>query len=710
MKRSTTIAAAVVGALCLGCNPPDLDEDGDGFTELTNDCDDSDPNVHPDAVEVCGNDKDDNCNGELDELGATSGRIWYADLDGDGFGDEGLTIEACAQPEGYAANKWDCNESDASIHPDADEICDAVDNDCDGQIDESNAVDALIWYPDRDGDGYGDETLAVTACEAPEGHIEVAGDCVDLDPLTHPGMLEDCRTVGDDDCDGTPNSQDAEAIGCTDFYADLDGDGYAGSAECLCEAADPWLETEAPDCDDTNIAVYPGAPSTRRWRSEDCEDDTSIDVETVDRDLRDLWNFGGYYLTGGRYLHVVDANLDGASDLLVRGWGHNPVLIPGPLDTVTADDIVELSLPQGEGSEVSPEVMVSLVDDVDGDGLRDVLSPRLFSSGEYDNGVYLFSQADAVAGTLDYEDALDVFKVKIQGWPMAELVAEDLRGDESIEFIGTGYDGQTVFGVVHPRQDPLIPAEDWNTDQLNIQGSGGSCQPAFADVDGDGISELLLGRGSGGDPNNWTLGRWGSLKGSLMVFEIIDEPEEKAFLPRKVFFGQENPQNSAIAGLGGLGIAATDVNGDGHADIVAGDHSQLLEPDGWQIVVFEGPVLDDSAGLAWEIAWNADIRVSGNEGNKLGLFDVLPDIDQDGASDLVAYGSNEGPWYIHRLEEGHHRIDEVGRRLTTGPEGYPVRRAHGVLDVNGDGTPEALLETWQDASYYFPLLVYGDTP
>jgi len=522
-------------------------------------------------------------------------------------------------------------------------------------------------------------------------------------------MIEDCRTIGDDDCDGTPNSRDAEAIGCADFYADLDGDGYAGSSECLCEATDPWLETEAPDCDDTNISVYPGAPSTRRWRSEDCEDDTSIDVETVDRDLRDLRSFSGYYLYGSNYLHVVDANLDGASDLLVRGWGNNPVLIPGPLDTVTADDIVELSLPQGEGSEIIPEYMVSLTDDVDEDGLSEVLSPRRFSSGEHEDGVYLFSQADALAGTMDYEDALDVFHVElVNTWSL--LDAEDLGDDGSIEFIATGSESQPVFGVVHPDRLGTTLAEDWNTDQLGIQGAAGGCRPKFADVDGDGLSELLLGRGSVGDPNNWTLGRWGNIKGSLMVFEIIHEPEEKAFLPRTVFFGQENPYNSSIAGLGGLSIAATDVNGDGHADIVAGDHSQLLEPDAWQIVVFEGPVLDDSPGLSWGIAWNADIRVSGNEGNKLGVFDVLPDIDQDGASDLVAFGSNEGPWYIHRLEEGHHRIDEVGRRLTTGPEGHTVRRAHGVLDVNGDGTPEALLETWENGTTYHPLLVYGDTP
>ena len=96
MTRPSVLFPLSLVALSLaplaGCNPYDLDSDGDGFTELTNDCDDSNPNVHPDAVEVCYNGIDDNCNGEEDEEGATSGRIWYADLDGDGYGDEGITL------------------------------------------------------------------------------------------------------------------------------------------------------------------------------------------------------------------------------------------------------------------------------------------------------------------------------------------------------------------------------------------------------------------------------------------------------------------------------------------------------------------------------------------------------------------------------------------------------------------------------------------
>ena len=87
MQRGVVFPLLFTSVALAACNQTDLDQDGDGFTKLTNDCDDTDPNVHPDAVEVCYNGIDDNCNGVEDEEGATSGRVWYADLDGDGVDD-----------------------------------------------------------------------------------------------------------------------------------------------------------------------------------------------------------------------------------------------------------------------------------------------------------------------------------------------------------------------------------------------------------------------------------------------------------------------------------------------------------------------------------------------------------------------------------------------------------------------------------------------
>ena len=102
-----------VGRALFACNKPKLTH-GDGFTGFTGDCDDLDANVHPDA-EVCENGIDDNCNGIEDEEGATSGRV-CVDLDGDGYGSDEYTQMACNQPDGFAAEKWDCQEDNAEIN------------------------------------------------------------------------------------------------------------------------------------------------------------------------------------------------------------------------------------------------------------------------------------------------------------------------------------------------------------------------------------------------------------------------------------------------------------------------------------------------------------------------------------------------------------------------------------------------------------------
>ncbi len=110
------------------------------------------------------------------------------DLDGDGL-------------EAADCGGEDCNDADAGIAAWSEEVCDGTDNDCDGEVDEDDAVDATSWYRDRDGDGYGVEDDAVTACEPPSGYVAEAGDCDDATVNVAPGTVEtdDGR---DEDCDG----------------------------------------------------------------------------------------------------------------------------------------------------------------------------------------------------------------------------------------------------------------------------------------------------------------------------------------------------------------------------------------------------------------------------------------------------------------------------------------------------------------------------
>lgn len=124
---------------------------------------------------------------------------WYLDADGDGFGGA-ETVEACEAPAGATAEFLDCDDQDPSIHPDADEVCDGVDQDCDGSVD-NDPIDPGTFYADLDGDGYGDPTTLVEACEAGDGASLDNTDCDDTQATVFPGADEICDEM-DNDCDG----------------------------------------------------------------------------------------------------------------------------------------------------------------------------------------------------------------------------------------------------------------------------------------------------------------------------------------------------------------------------------------------------------------------------------------------------------------------------------------------------------------------------
>ncbi len=235
-------------------NPLAHDMDGDGYPD-EEDCDAESAGVHPDAEERC-NGLDDDCDGETDEIGAVDGLWGVLDPDGDGVG-SGDPVQFCAGAEGVSFNGGDCDESDPAISPLAEERCDGLDNDCDGEADEAGAVDGEPWPTDSDGDGYGHPINTSLACGPGDGVAESADDCDDADPLRNPGRAEVCLNEQDDDCDGVVDETDDPNTPV--WYADLDGDGYGGSDETISQCAAPtgYLATAA-DCDDTDPEVHPG--------------------------------------------------------------------------------------------------------------------------------------------------------------------------------------------------------------------------------------------------------------------------------------------------------------------------------------------------------------------------------------------------------------------------------------------------------------------
>ncbi len=274
-----------------------IDADGDSFgadtdTQITceepigyvldnTDCDDDDPRQHPGADEFC-NGEDDDCDGEIDEDGAMDMATWYADTDGDGFGDAAVTVESCNQPKGYVADDTDCDDTDLMQHPGADEYCNGEDDDCDGDIDEDDAVDVLTWYADTDRDNYGDPAVSDIDCDQPTGYVLDNTDCDDNDPRQNPVANEVCNGE-DDDCDGTVDEDDA--IDVLTWYADTDGDTYGDPAVSDIDCDQPTgYVADNTDCDDTDPRQNPAASEVCNGEDDDCDgdidEDDAIDVLT----------------------------------------------------------------------------------------------------------------------------------------------------------------------------------------------------------------------------------------------------------------------------------------------------------------------------------------------------------------------------------------------------------------------------------------------
>jgi Concanavalin A-like lectin/glucanases superfamily/Putative metal-binding motif len=300
-----------------------VDGDGDGFGDLStatstcepssgmvtdgSDCDDGNSDVNPAAVEAC-NGLDDDCDGATDEAGAEGETDWYLDIDGDGYGDPTLSWQACDAPGWTVADSTDCDDSDSDVHPGADEWCNSIDDDCDGDTDEAGAFDEATWYADADGDGYGDPDTTSLACVAPSGTVAGDTDCDDNDAAINPAASEVCDEV-DNDCDG--DVDDGVTIL---WHTDSDGDGYG-------DPSDTALACEAPsgmvfdwtDCDDSDAAIHPAATEVECDGIDDDCDGSDLSGSSCANDFLTFNSTARLTISGTEAEHLV-------SDFTLQAW------------------------------------------------------------------------------------------------------------------------------------------------------------------------------------------------------------------------------------------------------------------------------------------------------------------------------------------------------------------------------------------------------
>jgi len=295
------------------CDP---DDDGDGYPD-DNDCGPLDKMIFPGAAELC-DCKDNNCDGNADEGFTDTDGDGVADCceddtDGDGVPngidncpyvdnpdqvntDGDLTGEACDPDDDNdgVVDALDCNPTEVKAYPNAPEICDGIDNDCDGTVDnnfpdldgdgEANCIDPdddgdsipdlmdkCPFLPDplqtdTDGDGLGD------VCDGDDdgdGDFDLT-DCEPLNPGVHHGATEFCNGK-DDDCD--KKVDEAGSVGCVPLFPDSDGDGFGadGGEACMCNMEPPFTAFQGGDCDDDDAAINPLVMEICDGQDNDCD-------------------------------------------------------------------------------------------------------------------------------------------------------------------------------------------------------------------------------------------------------------------------------------------------------------------------------------------------------------------------------------------------------------------------------------------------------
>ena len=652
------------------------DVDGDGYGDSSpasgvtsgTDCDDAQSTVNPVATEVCDG-LDNDCDGDIDDddssLDTSTASTWYADSDGDDYGDEhDPGTLACDQPSGMVDNYDDCDDSLSGVNPGETEVCDVddLDEDCSGAADDSDpGVDISSmtdWYTDSDSDGFGDsDSSATTQCEAPSAMIDDNADCDDTDDSINPDAVEACDGI-DNNCNGsrdeglcgelTLSESDVtftgkntdDQFGITfNMSGDLNGDGQ----DDLIAGAN---YADNGGTDDGGVYVFYGPTTTSGT--------TQLASGSILGDSEDQL---GYYVDSSG-----DLDGDGYDDMVLCEVLNDDAatnagtayVVYGPLSGSFSSSASSLADGEIQGSDNSDLLCSSarIVEDTNDDGMSELfVGIGGLDDGSYTNSggavVWNGSSVDPFSGTADVfsMSASGGYDVYIDGDDsydyMGNTAAEggDIDGDGYGDLVVGSY-GYDTGGAAMLMYGPLSGVGNIQGASADVrflgQNSGdyvGYRMSTGGDATGDGRTDLLVGdiRGYAADGSTRVGAAYLFSDGNYSGDVSVNNADA-------VIYGDDSNEGLSLDTL------LTDVNGDDIADAVLGAY---LNDDGGSnagaVYIVFGPL-----NGTYEVGTDAEVKILGETaGNRMGLAIRAGDLDGDGVQDIgiaspAETGSNPG--------------------------------------------------------------------
>ena len=661
-------------------------------------------------AEQC-NGQDDDCDDEIDED--------FPDFDGDWIAD---CIDTDDDNDGWM-DQNDCAPLDAERHPSADEQCNGLDDDCDGEVDEGAG--------DADGDG-------LTDCVDPDDDNDGSPDTVDcepVDPDVHPGQTELCNEK-DDDCDGNVDEQGAE--GCTTFYLDMDGDGYgvADSSGCLCGPTFPYTSIFSTDCDDDNITVSPGSMEECNQKDDDCdgivddgtcllncEDDSgclegwkcNVDtgvcynlaclsqIEPGDFDPVQEWAWSGSAQSPAHHQVmaspvVADLDLDGLPEVIFNTFSGSSYNTNGVLRAIRGNSGQDVFATSGHPTYPGSTPAVG---DVQGDGFPEIASTAAGNGVHVWNheGQHLWSggaaAGDAAMADLNGDGSPEVIQdydvFSGTGNLLWSHEKEPSTGRVKVSVADLNGDGFLDLTLGARAYSPFTPdCPDAPCGQLLWDAGGNGGFTAIADMTGGGLPQVVAVRGGKVIVRDGATGAF--------VWEV------------NVPGGGGGPPNVAdFDGDGGaeLGIAGKDfytvydgVDGSIIWSVKTTDHSSSVT--GSSVFDFDG---DEEAEVVYNDEYHLRIYrgtdgvvlySTPNPSGTLFEYPVIVDVDGDNNAEIVV-AANDYAW------GSHHGIRVFG---DASDHWVSTRRiwnqhAYSITNVNVDGSiPAAQLPSWEAHNTY----------